>query len=172
MMLWYEVENKCKWLDNPLAKNDFQGKTTIEILKWFAGKAEEMMTEIKESTNGELADNPPKTLIAANSMYCITQTILLRYQNNIEPITKEQLFAHLKGMIAYIFCACFTNIPRVITTRCYESVIEKREESVKAAAKLLGKTTKIIERLETCEVPSMDDEKMGYIDEWRHYMKC
>ncbi|KAJ0446486.1 hypothetical protein HanRHA438_Chr17g0799381 [Helianthus annuus] len=76
-------------------------------------------------------------------------------------------------MIADIFCACFTNIPRVITTRCHESVIEKREASVKVAAKLLGKTTKIIERLET-RVPTIPDDKMAYIDEWRrHYrMKC
>ncbi|KAJ0446492.1 hypothetical protein HanHA89_Chr17g0694861 [Helianthus annuus] len=171
MILWHEVEHKCKWLDNPLAKDAFEGKTATEILKWFSDKAEEIVMEFKESTNGDLVNSPPKTLIAANSMYRVTQTILLRCQSNAEPITNKQLFAHLNGMIADIFSACFTNIPRVITTRCHESVIEKREESVKVAAKLLGKTTKIIERLETCEVPSMDDEKMGYIDEWRLYLK-
>ncbi|KAJ0635304.1 hypothetical protein HanOQP8_Chr17g0649361 [Helianthus annuus] len=168
--LWHEVENNCRWLDIPLAKKEFKGKTTIEIIKWFSDKAKEIVTEIKESTNGELVENPSKTLIAANSMYRITQTILLRSQSNKEPITKKQLFAHLSGMIADIFSACFTNIPRVITMRCHESVIEKREESVKVAAKLLGKTTKIIERLETCEVPSMDADKMAYVDEWRLYL--
>ncbi|KAI3812360.1 hypothetical protein L1987_17067 [Smallanthus sonchifolius] len=171
MSLWHEVENKFKWLDNPLAKNVFRGKTTTVIIKWFSDKAKEIVIEINESTTGDLAENPSKTLIAANSMYRITQTILLRYQCNIESITKKQLFAHLSGMIADIFSACFTNIPRVITMRCHESVIEKREASVKVAAKLLGKAMKIIERLETCEVPSMDDGKMAYIDEWRLYLK-
>ncbi|KAL8267178.1 hypothetical protein R6Q59_004522 [Mikania micrantha] len=171
MSLWYEVENKCKWLDNPLAKNAFEGKTTTEIIKWFSDKAKVFVMELKEKPNGELMENPSKILIAANSMYRITQTILLRYQSNKEPITKKQLYGHLTGMIADIFSACFTNITRVITIRCEESVIEKREASVKVAAKLLGKTTKIIERLEKFEVPSMDDDKMPYIDEWRLYLK-
>ncbi|MFS8030873.1 hypothetical protein Hanom_Chr17g01539191 [Helianthus anomalus] len=171
MALWHEVRNKCKWLDIPLEKEDFKGKTTIEIIKWFSDKAKEIVTEINESTNGELVENPSKTLIAANSMYRITQTILLRHQSKTEPFTHKELFAHLNGMIADIFYACFTNMPRVITMKCHESVIEKRGASVKVAAKLLGKTTKIIERLETREVPIMDDEKMAYIDEWRLYLK-
>ncbi|KAI3713949.1 hypothetical protein L1987_72537 [Smallanthus sonchifolius] len=169
--LWSEVENKCKWLGNHLGKNVFKRKSAIEIIEWFSDKAKEIVIDIKESTDGELVENPPITLIAANSMYRITQTILLRYHSNIEPITKEQLFAHLNGMIADIFCACFTNIPKVITMKCHERVIEKREASVKVAAKLLGKTTNIIGRLDTCEVPSMDDDKMAYIDEWRLYLK-
>uniref|UniRef100_A0A251S6Y8 Uncharacterized protein n=1 Tax=Helianthus annuus TaxID=4232 RepID=A0A251S6Y8_HELAN len=173
MSLWHEVEYKCKWLDNPLAKDVFDGKEATEIVKWFSDKAKEIVTEIKDSTSdGELVENPPGKLIAANSMYRITQTILLRFQSNTEPITKKRLFSHLNGMIADIFCACFTNLPRVITMRCHESVIEKREASVRVAAKLLGKTTKIIEKLEECDkVPSMDDDTMAYIDEWRLYMK-
>ncbi|KAI3812357.1 hypothetical protein L1987_17064 [Smallanthus sonchifolius] len=146
MALWSEVENKCKCY---LGKNVFKGKSATEIIEWFSDKAKETVIDIKESTDGELVENPPITLIAANSMYRITQTILLRYYSNIEPITKEQLFAHLNGMIADIFSACFINIPGVITMKCHESVIEKREASVKVAAKLLGKTTKIIERPET-----------------------
>ncbi|KAI3785580.1 hypothetical protein L1987_44702 [Smallanthus sonchifolius] len=140
-------------------------KETVENLFNSVGE------EINESTNGVPVENPPKTLIAADSMYRITQTLLLRYQSNTEPITKKQLFAVLNGMIADIFSACFTDIPRVITMRCHEMVIEKREASVKVAAKLLGKTTKIIERLETCKLPSMDDDKMAYVDEWCIYLK-
>ncbi|KAL8267176.1 hypothetical protein R6Q59_004520 [Mikania micrantha] len=96
MSLWNEVENKCKLLGNPLAKDDFIGKTSIEILKWFSDKAKEIVTEINQSTDGELMENPPEKLIATNSMYRITQTKLLRYQSDIEPITKKKLFAHLK----------------------------------------------------------------------------
>ncbi|KAJ0691873.1 hypothetical protein HanPI659440_Chr15g0579751 [Helianthus annuus] len=172
MSLWHEVEYKCKWLDNSLSKHVFNGKDATEIVKFFSDKAKEIVTEILASNNGEQPENPPNELIAANSMYRITQTILLRFESNTEPVTKKQLFSHLEGMIADIFCACFTNLPRVITMRCHESVIEKREESVKVAAKLLGKTAKIIEKLEKCDkVPSMDENKMAYIDEWRVYMK-
>ncbi|MFS8014751.1 hypothetical protein Hanom_Chr15g01348201 [Helianthus anomalus] len=169
---WHEVEYKCKWLGNPLAKNTFNGKAATEIVKSFSDTAEQIVTEIKESNDGELTDNLPSKLIAANSMYRITQAILLRFQSNTEPITKKQLFSHLNKMIADIFCACFTNLPRVITMRCHESVIEKREASVRVAAKLYGKTAKIIEKLEKCDkVPSMDEDKMAYIDEWRLYMQ-
>ncbi|KAD3641915.1 hypothetical protein E3N88_31139 [Mikania micrantha] len=170
MSLWNEVENKWKWLGNPLAKDVFKGKTSTEILKWFSDKAKQIVTEINQSTNGELME-PPQKLIAANSMYRITQTMLLRYQSDKEPITTKKLFAHLEDMVGDIFSACFTNIPRVITMRCHESVIEKREASVRVAANLLGKTTKIIERLETLEVSSMDDDKKADIDQWRLHMK-
>ncbi|GJX34454.1 hypothetical protein Tco_0246011 [Tanacetum coccineum] len=165
--LWHEVENNCKWLKNTLSKNDFEGKTTLEILNWFAGKSKAIVIKINKSFNGKMMEKVPEELIAANSMYRIAQTILLRDQSNTEPLSIEQLFAHLNGMIADILSACLTNIPRVITMKCHESMIEKREASVKVAAKLLGKTTKILERLETLELPSMDDDKMAYIDEWR-----
>ncbi|GKA41379.1 phosphoglucosamine mutase [Tanacetum coccineum] len=165
--LWHEVENNCKWLKNTLSKNDFEGKTTLEILNWFAGKSEAIVIKINKSFNGKMMEKVPEELIAANSMYRIAQTILLRDQSNTEPLSIIQLFAHLNGMIADILFASLTNIPRVITMKCHESMIEKREASVKVAAKLLGKTTKILERLETLELPSMDDDKMAYIDEWR-----
>ncbi|KAF5787270.1 hypothetical protein HanXRQr2_Chr10g0450871 [Helianthus annuus] len=171
IILWNEVEHKCKWLDKALQKDDFRGKTTREILKWFSNRANEFVTEFNRSINGEMVQNPPKELIAANSMYRIAETILLRDESNREATTEKQLFALLSGMIADILGACFTNLPRVIIVKCHESVIEKREASVKAAAKLLGKTSKIIERLEACELPSMDPDKMSYVDEWRLYLK-
>ena len=104
-------------------------------------------------------------------MYRIAQTIILRDQSNTEPLSKKQLFALLNGMIADIFSACFTNLPRVIVMKCQESVIGKREASVKVAARLLGNTTKIIERLDKLEMPSMDPDKMAYIDQWCIYLK-
>ncbi|GJW24591.1 hypothetical protein Tco_0038402 [Tanacetum coccineum] len=165
--LWHEVVNNCKWLKNSLSKNAFEGKTATEILKWFADKGEAIVIEINKSSNGKMVEKSPKELIAANSMYRIAQTILMRDQSNTEPLSKKQLFALLNGMIADILFACFTNIPQVITMKCHESAIEKREASVKAAAELLGMTKKILERLEIVELPIMDDDKMAYIDEWR-----
>ncbi|GJY79225.1 hypothetical protein Tco_0485026 [Tanacetum coccineum] len=144
--LWHEVENNYKWLKNSLSKNAFEEMTATEILSWFSDKAEAIVIEINESSNGKMVENNiPKELIASNSMYRIAQTILLREHGNGRTATAKV----------------------IITMKCHESVIEKREASVKAAAKLLGNTTKIIERLETVELPSMEDDKMAYIDEWR-----
>ncbi|PWA42489.1 hypothetical protein CTI12_AA282680 [Artemisia annua] len=171
MTLWHKVEWNCTWLENALSKNAFEGKTATEILKWFANKAKEIVIEINKSSNGKMVEKLPKELIAANSMYRIAQTILLRDQSNTEPLSKKQLFALLNGMIADILSACFTNLPRVIVMKCQESVIGKREASVKVAARLLGNTTKIIERLDKLELPSMDPDKMAYIDQWCIYLK-
>ncbi|KAI3803562.1 hypothetical protein L1987_31718 [Smallanthus sonchifolius] len=143
-------------------------KDTIKSLLRSIG---EELKKLRDKSMEVSVENIPKELIAANSMYRIAETILLRDESNTEQINEEQLFSLLNGMIADIFSACFTNLPRVITVKCNESVIEKRESSVKAAATLLGKTTKIIERLETWELPSMDPGKMSYVDEWRLYLK-
>ncbi|MFS7944228.1 hypothetical protein Hanom_Chr06g00509591 [Helianthus anomalus] len=73
-------------------------------------------------------------------------------------------------MIADILVACLTNIPRAIAMRCHESAIEKREASVAAAVDLLGRTTKIIEKLER-HVTNMDQDKMTHIDEWHIHLR-
>ncbi|XP_071693527.1 uncharacterized protein [Rutidosis leptorrhynchoides] len=164
MTLWHEIENNRNWLKNAIKVDTFKGKTAIQVLKWFAEKAEE------ESINHKMV-NSFERLIAANSVYRISRTILLRDESNAEPICEQQLFDLLNGMIADIMSACFTNLPHVIRLKCHESVIEKREASVKVAAKLLGKTTKILQNLETRELPSMEPDKMMYIDGWRNYLK-
>ncbi|KAJ9549795.1 hypothetical protein OSB04_022338 [Centaurea solstitialis] len=171
MNLWHEIEDKYKWLGNTLERNAKKGKTSMEILQWFAHKARVIVIEIKENTKDELLESFPSNLIVANSMYRVAQTILLTYQSNIESISEERLFDLLCCMISDIFSACFTNIPRVIAKNCHESVIEKREASVEAATKLLGRSTEIINNLEACELPRIDQEKMAFIDEWRSHLK-
>ncbi|KAL6515357.1 hypothetical protein OROHE_018989 [Orobanche hederae] len=167
--LWHEIEANYKWLDNTLKRNAYKGKTATEILKWFADKAGEIVIEV--STKGELLESFPNKLIVANSMYRIAQTILLNFQSNIEACSEEQLFALLSCMISDILSACLTNIPRLIATKCHEIVIEKREASVEAAARLLGRSEEIIRKLEGRELPSMDPNKMAFIDEWRLHLK-
>ncbi|KAL6573561.1 hypothetical protein OROHE_002023 [Orobanche hederae] len=159
-----------KWLGNTLEGNAYKGETSAEVLKWFVNKAREMVIEIKERANGEPLESFPNKLIVANSMYRIAQTLLLNYPN-IEAISTEQLFDLLSCMISDILSASLTNIPQAIATKCHESVIEKREASVHVAAKLLGRTTEIIRKLETCKLPSMDSDKMAFIDEWRIHLK-
>ncbi|KAI3511101.1 hypothetical protein L1887_18245 [Cichorium endivia] len=172
MTLWDEVEDNYKWLENTLEKRAYEGKTSREILEWFAHKAEEIVKEVSKSTNGrEPLEYLPWKLIVANSMYRIAQTIVLTCQSNILSMTEERLFALLSHMIVDIFVACFTNIPRVITMKCHESAIEKREASVEAAAKLLGRSSEIIKRLEFNELPSIDRDKMAFIDEWRLHLQ-
>ncbi|KAJ9549481.1 hypothetical protein OSB04_022024 [Centaurea solstitialis] len=170
MNLWHEVEDNYKWLGNALDGNAYKGKTSAEVLKWFVDKARDMVIEIRESANGELVESFPNKLIVANSMHRIGETLLLSHPN-IEAITKKQLFELLSCMISDILSAALTNIPHAIVSKCHESVIEKREASVHAAAKLLGRTTKIIRRLETCKLPNMDSEKLAFIDEWRIHLK-
>ncbi|GJX55829.1 hypothetical protein Tco_0285726 [Tanacetum coccineum] len=79
------------------------------------------------------------------------------------------LSTELSSMIADILAACLTNLPEVIVTKCHESVIEKRESSVNAAAQLLGETTQIINILQDRELPNLDPAELPFIDKWRDY---
>ncbi|KAJ0432501.1 hypothetical protein HanIR_Chr17g0859921 [Helianthus annuus] len=166
-ILWHEVEVTHKWLGNPLQRIDFREKSPREILKWYSDKAEEV---INKSDTDDTLENSQNQLIAANSMYRISQTIMRKYPGS-EHISEEQLFALLSDMIGSIVVACLTNLPRVIAMKCHGSTIEEREASVRAAAKILGSTRMIIERLQARELPSLAPDQMACIDEWRAYLK-
>ncbi|MFS7944208.1 hypothetical protein Hanom_Chr06g00509351 [Helianthus anomalus] len=190
--LWHDVEENCKWLETTLERSAYEEKNSKNpkdvirlgsackektqknlrhIINLFAQSAEKILNEFNKSTNGEVEkENLPRKVIAANSMYRITKTILNTYESNDLDIVEDELFTRLSGMIADILVACLTNIPRAIAMMCHESVIEIREASVAAAIDLLGRTTKIIEKLER-HVPNMDQDKMTYIDEWRIHLR-
>ncbi|GJY35948.1 hypothetical protein Tco_0421326 [Tanacetum coccineum] len=118
---------------------------------------------------GSTDDNSINRSICANSMYRITESIILSYHTNIDELTQEDLFTELSSMIADILAACLTNLPQVIVTKCHESVIEKRESSVNAAAQLLGETTQIINTLQDRELPDLDSAELPFIDKWHDY---
>ncbi|GJX42145.1 hypothetical protein Tco_0257135, partial [Tanacetum coccineum] len=103
--------------------------------------------------------------------YRITQTILLSYQGNTDEVSHEELFVQLSSIISDILGACLSNLPQVIEIKCHESAIEKREESIHAAAKLLGETMQIINTLQDRELPSLNPVELAYIDKWRDYFK-
>ncbi|KAJ0592037.1 hypothetical protein HanHA300_Chr03g0080231 [Helianthus annuus] len=170
--LWYEVKNKCKWLETTLKRSAYVGKTATEIIQLFTHKAEEVLNEFNTSSNGEPTEKEkfPSKVIAANSMYRITQAIVHTYESNNFEIIETELFTRLSNMIADILAACLTNIPRVVIMKCHESAIERREDSVMDAVNLLGRTSEIIKRLET-RVPNMDQDKMAFIDEWRLHLR-
>ncbi|XP_076919119.1 uncharacterized protein LOC143579808 [Bidens hawaiensis] len=80
-MLWHEVEANCKWLGMSLKRSGYEGKTPIEIINSFARIAKDIVTEFNISTNREPVEkNLPSKVIAANSMYRVTQTIVLDMQ--------------------------------------------------------------------------------------------
>ncbi|KAJ9549885.1 hypothetical protein OSB04_022428 [Centaurea solstitialis] len=171
MGLWHEVEVSYRWLGNMLQRNAFRDKTPKEILEWLANKAEEIVVEMSKDKDEETLGDSHDKLIVADSMYRVIQTIKVKYANDIEQNGEDGFFGLLSSMIADILVACFTNLPRVIAMKCHEDAIEKREASVQFAAKLLGSTKKIIEKIQLCDIPTLDPDQMASIDEWRVHLK-
>ncbi|KAL4560018.1 hypothetical protein LXL04_032166 [Taraxacum kok-saghyz] len=163
--VWIEVELYSRWLQIDLQKKSRQGETSGKILQWLGDEAVEIVKQFNRSKIGSL-DHSISNLIASNSMYRCSQT-LLRHCNEQEiwP-TNEELFDYISIMIADLLCACFTNLPRVIILKCHADAIEKREDSIRTAAQLLGESKKILEILEARKLPNLDLESMAYIDKW------
>ncbi|GJY80744.1 hypothetical protein Tco_0493495 [Tanacetum coccineum] len=168
-VLWLEVEVSNKWIGNNLKNHPPEVNTAGLILQWFKNTAKNKVTEVQSMNIGSPNDNSIYRSICANSMYRIAESILLSYHTNIDELTQEDLFTELSSMIADILAACLTNLPQVIVTKCHESVIEKRESSVNAAAQLLGETTQIINTLQDRELPDLDSAQLPFIDKWRDY---
>ncbi|KAK3014194.1 hypothetical protein RJ639_008695 [Escallonia herrerae] len=151
---------------------EFERKTCRENLQRLADMARDYVMEFLSNVNRGPEHEPlnwPVKIIAANSMYRISQTLLLQHQDNHQ--SNEELFEQLSVMIADILWACLTNLPGVITRKCFCNAIEKREESVKLAARLLGETEAILNTLQQRELPPLDPNQVAYIDEWRTSIK-
>jgi hypothetical protein len=128
-----------------------------------------MVTQVQVIDIRRANDNSSYRSICTNSMYRITESILLSYHTNIDELSQEDLFTELSSMIADILAACLTNLPQVIVTKCHESVIEKRVSSVNATIQLLGETTQIINYLQDRELPDLDPAEFPFIDKWCDY---
>ncbi|KAJ9559313.1 hypothetical protein OSB04_013927 [Centaurea solstitialis] len=164
--IWTEVEVFSSWLQIDLQEKARKRKTSKEILQWLGDEAVKIVIKFKRSKKRRLDDSLYK-FIAASSMYRISQTILLRCNEQENWPTDKELFEWISTIIADLLCACFTNIPRVITMRCHDDAIEKRGESIRIAAQLLGKSKRIMNILEECQLPDLDQESMAYIDMWQ-----
>ncbi|KAK2977782.1 hypothetical protein RJ640_029978 [Escallonia rubra] len=169
--VWVRVELYRKWLDEDLQRIALEGKTYRENLQRLADIAKDYVMVLSNVNRGPEHEplNWPVKVIAANSMYRISQTLLLQHQDNHQ--SNEELFEQLSVMIADILFACLTNLPGVITRKCFCNAIEKREESVKLAARLLGETEAILNTLQQRELPTLDPNQVAYIDEWRTSIK-
>ncbi|KAL7597207.1 hypothetical protein Lser_V15G28613 [Lactuca serriola] len=168
--LWVEVEVYHKWLGTKLPNPTSKVNTPGDILQWLRDKAKNKVLNVENMDITDPNDNWKYKSICANSMYRITETILLSYHENIKEVNQEELFSHVSSMIADIIAACLTNLPQVILMKCHESVIEKREASVQAAAQLLGETTQIIITLQDRQLPRLNPDELAFIDKWCAYL--
>ncbi|KAB2632488.1 hypothetical protein D8674_028735 [Pyrus ussuriensis x Pyrus communis] len=122
--VWPGIDLYHKWLDVDLRKLSPEAFETAKFI--FEESRKKHMT-----TNVCLRDNPSKWPIrelAANSMYRISQTILINYEGSINQ-TGERSFEELTAVISDIMAACLTNLSLVIRMKCLSIGIEKREES-------------------------------------------
>nr|GMC80287.1 ATP-dependent RNA helicase [Ipomoea batatas] len=111
----------------------------------------------------------PANVLAANSMYKITRTILLYYEDG--ECQAEELFRKLIFMIANILAACLTNLPHMIYTKCISRAIDERIESVQDAAIIFGETEDILKLFEECKLSSAGPSQPLCIDEWREWIE-
>ncbi|GKF19886.1 hypothetical protein Tco_0068524, partial [Tanacetum coccineum] len=79
-ILWLDVEVHHKWLGNKLKDHVPQVNTARNILEWFRDTAKHV-TGVESVDIEDLDNNSVCKSVCANSMYSITQTILLSYQD-------------------------------------------------------------------------------------------
>ncbi|KAJ1390127.1 hypothetical protein SESBI_37743 [Sesbania bispinosa] len=137
-IVWLGVDLYDKWLDVDLYKLSHQNKSPKETLERLAEAAK----------------------------LRISKTTLLNHEITRDH-SSERLFEALTVMISDILGACLTNLPHVISTNCLNSSIEEREDSVRHAVHILGKTKKIIEMLEKRAFPNLDFFRGTNIEDWR-----
>ncbi|KAM7525585.1 hypothetical protein LguiA_015487 [Lonicera macranthoides] len=173
-IVWQSVDLYFKWLDVDLHQFTLQEKSPQETLNGLADIAEKKLVEFKRRDIYQcLRDSPSKLpikVLAANSMYRISRSILMDYESR-DCQSSERLFEYLSFMISDILSACLTNLGHIMTMKCHCTAIEQREEGVRSAILLLGKTEKILKILEQKPLPASDPDQLSYIDDWRLLIK-
>ncbi|KAA8532518.1 hypothetical protein F0562_032666 [Nyssa sinensis] len=124
-IVWLGVDLFGKWLGEDLRRMATEGKTSKETLEKLADIATENVMECKIKMKGAQKKNWLIKQVASNSMYRISKTILLDYED-CNDLTDERLFDRLSVMISDILGACLTNLPRVIIMKLFCSAIEKK----------------------------------------------
>lgn len=173
-ILWLKVEVYHHWLDIDLRKMGLLYKSPEKVLEELAAIAKNKYLENKEKDMRVcLVESPSKwpiKVLASNTMYRISRTILSDYEAR-DYEGHERLFERLFIMIADIFRACFTNLPRAIASECHRSPMEEREESIRCMIRLLGTAEKILESFDNQTTPGLNPEKLACIDGWRSLSK-
>ncbi|XP_071726958.1 uncharacterized protein [Rutidosis leptorrhynchoides] len=166
--LWLEVEVYNEWLGNKVRKLVSQESSAGQTLLVLKNAAKNMVESINVGTK---IHNSSYEAICANSMYHISESILLSYNTNIEEVSQEELFTELSSMISDILAACLTNLPQVIAMKCHTNAIENRETSVHVAAQLLGETRQIICSLQDRDAPNLNINELAFVENWRTYFR-
>jgi len=171
-IVWLGTDLYRKWLDVDLYKLSLQNKSIKETLETLAEIAKTRYEKYKAKYHHVCIKVSPSAwpikVLASNAMYRISKTILLLNQDVIKGhTTSEMLFEAVTVIIADILGACLTNLPYVISVTCLNTGIEERENSVRQAVYVLGKTKKIIEMLENRTFPRVDFCRGTNIEDWR-----
>lgn len=168
---WAGVELYNKWLDVDLSKLPHQKcETEVDVIRFLAEISKEKFMKLSDRDMmymneclRELPSRWPIKVMAANSMYRICETFMLRKQNETN---NEALFEKISLMICDILMAALTNLQVVISRKCHESRIEERENSIRSAVLLFGKTKKILEVIDKKRPQDSDHGKLIHIDDW------
>lgn len=171
-VVWLGVDLYHRWLGLDLKKlSSLSGNSPRVVLESLSEAAKNMLAGFREKPVTECSRATPSRwpvrVLAAYSMYRITQTMLLDCRQSWDENSSRKLLEALLLTISDITGACLTNLERVISMECCRSTIEERKESVQRAGVLLGKTEKMIEILSRRHIPSLDLDRMASIDEWR-----
>ncbi|XP_019195817.1 PREDICTED: uncharacterized protein LOC109189659 [Ipomoea nil] len=172
-VVWVGVKLHKKWLDRDLGDTIREICSTREIIQGLADEAERIVKEFSSTGSQYLVENPlywPANVLAANSMYRISRTILLYYGNG--EYQAEELFRKLICMIANILAACLINLPHLIASKCINNVLEERFRSVGNAAILFGETEDILKLFEERQLLGIGPSQPFCIDEWLRWMEC
>nr|GLL25950.1 uncharacterized protein LOC109189632 [Ipomoea trifida] len=171
-VVWVSVKLHKKWLDLDLGNTIREVRSPREIIQGLADEAERIVKEFSSTGNHNLVENPlywPANVLAANSMYRISRTILLYYENS--ECQPEELFSKLICMIANILTVCLTNFPHLITTMCINNAFEERLKSIHNAAILFGKIEHILKLFEERQLLGIGPSQPLCIDEWCRWME-
>ena len=105
-------------------------------------------------------------MLAANSMYRISETILLSLEIEMYD-SSERLFEKLSVMICKIYAASFTYLQHLISKECRESGIEEREKNIRHALLLFGETEEILRILDVKKIQDFNPGQLVHIDDWQ-----
>ncbi|KAJ0724259.1 hypothetical protein HanPI659440_Chr12g0445771 [Helianthus annuus] len=164
--LWQEVDVSHKWLGISLKDiasqviiTAGQEDATLQIVQLFLEKAKNKNKGVQSTEGGRPDGDSEFTYICANSMSCTTETII----DDQKESHKKSFDELISSRIADIMATCLSKLPKVIAMKCHTNVIEKREASVQAAAKLLGETKEMIMTLQepSRHAPSMNPDDLS-----------
>ncbi|KAL1568215.1 hypothetical protein AAHA92_03611 [Salvia divinorum] len=171
---WLRVDLFRKWQEIDLAEISANSPNFKHALRRLARESRTVASGLKTDVPDCPMFNPANwkpRIIAANSMYRISTTVLNGCDEENAVRDGEELFDCLRRMIADVLAACLTNLGRVIEKKCQLKEIGERERSVRQAAVLLGRSEEIVSFVGCDDLPPrLSDHGAAYVDEWRSGM--